>query len=82
MNNHFEDFPHSAAELSAYIFSADTFIISLKNEQIIRHVTERPDDFKQWLEEHGVRNVNEHLGKMVYDHYFGSREQMSRKKEE
>jgi len=56
--------------LSAYIFSIDTFIISLKNEEIIRFVTTEPDDFKQWLEHHGVRNVNETLGKMVYNYYF------------
>lgn len=71
MDNHFEDFAYSAGELSAYIFSVDTFIISLKNEEIIKHVAERPDDFRQWLEAHGVRNVNETVGKMVYDHYFG-----------
>ena len=70
MNNHFEDFPHKAEELSAYIFSIDTFIISLKTEQIIRFVTLRPDDFKQWLDHHRIRNVNETLGKMVYDYYF------------
>lgn len=66
----FAGFDHDATELSAYIFSIDTFIISLKNEEIVRYVTEEPDDFKQWLEHHGVRNVNETLGKMVYDYYF------------
>lgn len=70
MNNHFEDFPYRAEELSAYIFSIDTFIISLKNEEIIRHISARPDDFKQWLDHHGIRNVNETLGKMVYNYYF------------
>lgn len=71
MNNHFEGFEHSADELSAYVFSIDTFIISLQNKQIIRYVAERPDDFRQWLEHHGIRNVNETLGKMVHQHYFG-----------
>lgn len=73
MNSHFEGFAHSADELSAYVFSIDTFIISLQNKQIIRHVAERPDDFKQWLDGHGIRNVNERLGKMVYEHYFGGK---------
>jgi len=66
----FAGFNHDAAELSAYIFSIDTFIISLKNEEIIRFVTNQPDDFQQWLEHHGIRNVNETLGKMVYNYYF------------
>lgn len=66
----FEGFDHEVTELSAYIYSIDTFIISLKNTEIIRFVTDRPDDFRQWLEYHGVRNVNETLGKMVYSYYF------------
>ncbi|HEY9177513.1 MAG TPA: hypothetical protein VIN07_07480 [Flavipsychrobacter sp.] len=70
MTQKFPGFNHSAAELSAYIFSIDTFIISLKNEEIIRFVAPQPDDFKQWLDHHGIRNVNETLGKMVYNYYF------------
>lgn len=66
----FAGFDHDATELSAYIYSIDTFIISLKTQEIVRYVTEEPDDFQQWLEHHGVRNVNETLGKMVYDYYF------------
>lgn len=70
MTQEFPGFAHKAAELSAYIFSIDTFIISLKNEEIIRFVAPQPDDFKQWLDYHGIRNVNETLGKMVYNYYF------------
>lgn len=70
MTQEFPGFNHLAAELSAYIFSIDTFIISLKNEEIIKFVTPQPDDFKQWLDHHGIRNVNETLGKMVYNYYF------------
>lgn len=70
MNNHFEDFPHAADTISAYAFSVDTFIISLKNQEVIQYVTSRPEDFKQWLDEHGIRNVNDSLGKMVHDYYF------------
>ncbi len=79
MNNRFEGFPYSAEELSAYIFSIDTFIISLKNEEIIRHTTTRPDDFKHWLDHHRIRNVNETLGKMVYNYYFPEGKKSSRK---
>lgn len=66
----FEGFAHKVTELSAYIYSIDTFIISLHTREIIRFVTDRPDDFRQWLEHHGIRNVNETLGKMVHDYYF------------
>lgn len=77
MSNHptstrFAGFDYDATELSAYIFSIDTFIISLQNDdkRTIRFVTTEPDDFRQWLEAHGIRNVNETLGKMVHDYYF------------
>ncbi len=58
MTQEFPGFAYKAAELSAYIFSIDTFIISLKNEEIIKFVAPHPDDFKQWLDHHGIRNVN------------------------
>ena len=68
----FAGFEHEAGTLSAYIFSIDTFIISLKDDKkrLVRFVTDRPDDFLQWLQAHGIRNVNENLGKMVHDYYF------------
>lgn len=69
----FAGFDYDATELSAYIFSIDTFIISLKNQQIVRYTTTEPDDFQQWLEHHGVRNINEQIGRMVYDYYFPGR---------
>ncbi len=76
----FAGFDHDATELSAYIFSIDTFIIGLKNEEIIRFVTDSPDDFQKWLEHHGVRNVNETLGKMVYNYYFPQGKEKGKKK--
>ena len=66
----FAGFEHEASALSAYAFSIDTFIVSLKDGQIVRFVTDRPDDFRQWLQGQGARNVNETLGKMVHDYYF------------
>lgn len=70
ISTRFEGFGYEATELSAYVFSIDTFVISLKNGRIIRHVAEQHEAFRQWLEAHGIRNVNETLGKMVYNHYF------------
>ena len=66
----FAGFEHEASALSAYAFSIDTFIVSLRDGQIVRFVTDRPEDFRQWLEGHGVRNVTDTLGKMVQDYYF------------
>lgn len=69
----FEGFGYEASELSAYIFCIDTFVISLKNEEIVRFETREPEVFKEWLDAHGVRNVNDSIGKMVYNHYFKKR---------
>lgn len=70
----FLGFDYDATELSAYIFSIDIFIISLKGkETTVRFVTTEPDDFCHWLEHNGIRNVNATLGKMVHEHYFGKK---------
>lgn len=67
----FAGFDYEANNLSAYIFSIDLFIISLKDsEELVRFQPDNPDAFLQWLEGHGVRNVNATLGKMVHGHYF------------
>ncbi len=68
----FAGFDHEAAELSAYAFSIDTFVVSLKNKEVVHFVTDRPGDFLLWLEHHGARNINDTLGKMVFDYYFPS----------
>lgn len=74
MNNHFEGFPHAAEELSAYIYSIDTFVLSLKDsEELVRFIAPQPQEFEQWLIQHNIRNVNATLGKMVYAHYFGEK---------
>lgn len=70
MNNHFEGLEYAAEELSAYIFCIDTFVISLKNGEIIRYVAEDPDVFIGWLKQHNIRDINNEIGKMVYNHYF------------
>ncbi len=70
---HFPGFGYPAEELSAYIFSIDTFIISLKTQEIIRHSTPDPDAFKQWLKVHHVRDISKQIGSLVYNHYFNKR---------
>lgn len=66
----FAGFPHEAGELSAYIFSVDTFIISLKNEEVIRYTSTEPENFRNWLEHHGIRNIESEIGSMVFHYYF------------
>ncbi len=55
-------FDHEADELSAFSFSIDTFIISLKNGQIVHFVAEDVQDFKAWLIKHGVRDIRKDDG--------------------
>lgn len=69
-SHHFKGFPYSAGELSAYIFCIDTFIISLKNEEVIRHVADDPEAFIAWLREHNIRDVKTQVGPMIYNHFF------------
>lgn len=53
-----EGFYYSACELSTFIFSIDTFIISLRySEEIIRYRPEDPKAFHQWLIDNSVRDV-------------------------
>ncbi len=60
MNTHKKSYPGFAIEasvLSAYILTLDTFIISLKNGQVINHVPEDAEQFERWLLANEVRNV-------------------------
>jgi hypothetical protein len=52
------NFPYSAEELSAFSLSMGTFIILLKNQQIVRYRCEDTASFTSWLEQNNVRNVN------------------------
>lgn len=74
----FAGFPHEAGELSAYLFSVDTFIISLKNEKIIRYTATEPELFRSWLEHHCIRNVRDEVGNMIYHFYFPNAEHSTR----
>lgn len=56
-NDRYPGFAYTAAQLSAYIYVLNTFIISLKNGQLIRY---RPDDiqsFTHWLSANRLRHV-------------------------
>lgn len=50
-------FNHEAKELSAFSFSIDTFIISLKNGQIVHFIADDVQQFKAWLTKNGVRDI-------------------------
>ena len=53
-----QNFPYSAEELSAFILSIDTFIISLKNGQVVKHATEDTLPFYEWLVSNNVRDIS------------------------
>lgn len=54
----YSGFAYKAEELSAFTFSIDTFIISLKIGSIISHVPDDPNHFKEWLLTNKVRDIN------------------------
>ena len=70
----FAGFPHDASELSAYLYSLDTFIICLKSGPVIHHETEQPILFLEWLHYHRIRDVKFTLTAAAYNKY---REKMS-----
>ncbi|MCD6062579.1 MAG: Uncharacterized protein K0R82_490 [Flavipsychrobacter sp.] len=51
------NFPYPAEELSAFILSIDTFIISLKSGQVVKHATKDIESFYQWLVVNNVRDI-------------------------
>ncbi len=60
MNTHknaYPGFAFDASVLSAYILTLDTFIISLKNGEVINYVPDDADKFEHWLLENEVRNI-------------------------
>lgn len=56
-NNTFPAFTYTAQELSAFIFSFDTFIIGLKNKQVISFTPADVEAFRQWLLSHHIREI-------------------------
>jgi hypothetical protein len=51
------NFPYRADELSAFILSIDTFIISLKSGQVVKHATKDIEPFYRWLVVNNVRDI-------------------------
>jgi hypothetical protein len=51
------NFPYNAEDLSAFILSIDTFIISLKTGQVVKHATKDIEPFYQWLLANNVRDI-------------------------
>ncbi len=70
MTSTFTNFPYRADELSAYIFSIDTFVISLKTGEVIHHTTEEHTAFEAWLQHHRIRNVRDGLPQHIIDALF------------
>jgi len=69
-NTTFPGFAHKASELSAYMFSIDTFVISLRSGEIISFVAPDPALFRQWLTAHGIRDITAQAGTLIKDFYF------------
>lgn len=56
---HYPGFAHPASALSAWAFSIDVFIISLKGGKLVRHTPEDIKAFRQWLRTNRIRNVHD-----------------------
>lgn len=56
----FKGLEYAASELSAYLITMDTCILSLKNGQVVHHkVTDADKDaFKAWLEANHIRDIS------------------------
>lgn len=52
------DFPYTVEELSAFAVTFGTFIISLKNGQIVHHDPTDEASFRQWLIENNIRYLS------------------------
>lgn len=57
-NNKYPGFEYQASELSAFILSIDTFIISLKNGRITHFCPGETEEFKKWLNANSVRDIS------------------------
>ncbi|SFW67420.1 response regulator [Chitinophaga sancti] len=53
----YPEFDHPASQLSAFSLCIDTFIISLKNGEIVKFQPAQIAHFKQWLNRFNVRNI-------------------------
>lgn len=58
----FPEFNYRAAELSAYTFTIDTFIISLKNGQLTHFIPKDKEAFVAWLTKNRIRDIRKDDG--------------------
>ena len=53
----YPQFAYTANELSAFIFSVDTFTILLKEGGIVNYTPDNAETFRQWLQENNIRDI-------------------------
>lgn len=63
----YEGFAHRADELSAYIYGAGVFVLSLRSGEVIHHEPADADAFRTWLQHHRIRDVAATLPRHIYD---------------
>ncbi len=56
--NQYPGFNHIAGNISAFLLCIDIFIILLKDDSIIQFVADNKEQFRHWLLENNVREVN------------------------
>ena len=63
MGHHkYPKFNHEAAELSAFLFTIDTFILSLKDGRIVHFKPDNAEAFHDWLVLNRVRDYRKDDG--------------------
>ncbi|MBS1772418.1 MAG: hypothetical protein JST82_06145 [Bacteroidetes bacterium] len=67
MNEHYEGFAYAAKELSAYIYGAGIFVISLTDQKVIHYEPSDAIAFKDWLTRNNIRNVEDEIPKHIYN---------------
>lgn len=60
--NTYEGLHHNANELSAFLFTIDTFILSLKDGSIIQFKPDNAESFRNWLVFNKVRDCSKDDG--------------------
>lgn len=53
-----QDFNYAPEDLSAFAETIGTFVISLKNGEVVEHEPKDLEAFRKWLAENNIRNIN------------------------
>jgi hypothetical protein len=64
-NFHREGFRYRADEIAAFAYFFDSFIIILKNGNILRHHASDPEGFYEWLEQNRVAVNNNYISQQI-----------------